>query len=139
MSRAVRGEECGSVILRLAKTQVKGKSSASKWSRTQTEIDVGLQFVIIAWVPLNPTVPVHVPKFLPLISTDVHTGPALGTRPLTVIGWVDVLFREDELFTAQPAKGMRKVSQQKSPRMLSFISTLPMAVTQPPKIDAQTS
>ena len=74
---------------------------------TMAEIDAGLQFVIIAWVPLNLTVPVDVPKSPPVISTDVHTGPALGRRLLTVIDWLD------ELFPPQPAKKIREVGKQK--------------------------
>jgi hypothetical protein len=78
------------------------------------EIDAGLQFVIIAWVPLNLTVPVDVPKSPPLISTDVHTGPALGRRLLTVIErLLTVIDWVAELFPPQPAKKIGEVGKQK--------------------------
>jgi hypothetical protein len=49
---------------------------------TGTAIDVALQLVGVADVPLNVTVlvPCVAPKFVPVIVTDVPTGPDVGAR-----------------------------------------------------------
>jgi hypothetical protein len=51
---------------------------------TGTTIDVAVQLVGVAAVPLNVTVPV-VPKFVPVMVTDVPTGPDAGDR-LVMLG-----------------------------------------------------
>ena len=47
-------------------------------------IEVALQLAGVAAVPLKATVevPCAAPKFTPVITTDVPTGPAAGSRPL---------------------------------------------------------
>src|SRR6267154_1348159 len=47
---------------------------------TGTTIDVGVQIVGVAAVPLNVTVSVVVPKFFPEIVTGVPTSPWFGVR-----------------------------------------------------------
>jgi len=53
---------------------------------TVATIDVGLQPVAVAANPLNVTVlaPCVAPKFVPVIVTDVPTGPELGDKLVTV-------------------------------------------------------
>jgi hypothetical protein len=45
---------------------------------TTATIDVALQLVIVAVVPLNVTVPTVVPKFVPMIVTEEPTTPEVG-------------------------------------------------------------
>ena len=54
---------------------------------TGTAIEVALQLVGVALVPLNVTVlvPWVDPKFVPVIVTDVPTGPEVGDR-LVMLG-----------------------------------------------------
>jgi hypothetical protein len=54
---------------------------------TGTTIDVPLQLVGVADVPLNETVllPWLVPKFVPLITTEVPIAPAVGDK-LEIVG-----------------------------------------------------
>src|SRR5678815_5655439 len=54
---------------------------------TGTAIDVALQLVGVAVVPLNVTVlvPCVAPKFVPVIVTEVPTGPEVGDR-LVMLG-----------------------------------------------------
>src|SRR4029077_17848732 len=58
---------------------------------TGTTIDVALQLVGVAGVPLNATVlvPWLAPKFVPVIVTDVPTGPEVGFK-LVMVGVVTV-------------------------------------------------
>lgn len=58
---------------------------------TGTLMEVGLQLVGVAAVPLNVTelVPCDVPKFVPVIVTDVPTTAASGVR-LLILGSEDV-------------------------------------------------
>ena len=59
---------------------------------TGTTIDVALQLVGVALVPLKLTVlvPWVVPKFEPLIVTDIPTTPEDGESPLIAGGWITV-------------------------------------------------
>src|SRR5882762_9143992 len=59
---------------------------------TGTTIDVALQLDGVALVPLKLTVlvPWVVPKFEPLIVTDVPTNPEDGESPLIAGGWITV-------------------------------------------------
>jgi hypothetical protein len=59
---------------------------------TGTTIELALQLVGVAWVPLKLTVllPRLVPKFEPLIVTEVPTSPADGDRPLIDGRWITV-------------------------------------------------
>src|SRR5438045_41987 len=51
---------------------------------TDVTILVALQLVVVAAVPLNATVPAA-PKFVPVMVTDVPTGPEVGFR-LVMLG-----------------------------------------------------
>jgi hypothetical protein len=53
---------------------------------TGTTILVALQLIGVAAVPLNVTVlvPCDAPKFVPVIVTEVPTGPEVGLRPVTL-------------------------------------------------------
>jgi hypothetical protein len=53
---------------------------------TEAEMLVLLQLVTVARVPLNVTVlvPCELPKFVPLMTTEVPIGPEFGDRPLLV-------------------------------------------------------
>jgi hypothetical protein len=54
---------------------------------TGTTILVALQLVGVAAIPLNVTVPIVDPKFVPMIVTGVPTGPDVGFR-LVMLGVV---------------------------------------------------
>jgi hypothetical protein len=49
---------------------------------TGTTTRVALQLVGVPAVPLNATVPTVVPKFVPVMITDVPTTPDTGLRPV---------------------------------------------------------
>jgi hypothetical protein len=70
---------------------------------TGATIDVGLQFVGAAVVPLKLTVlvPCVEPKLLPVIVTELPTGPAVGER-LVIEGAVDATVKVTPLLAIPP-------------------------------------
>jgi len=71
---------------------------------TVATIDVGLQLVAVAAMPLNVTVlaPCIASKFVPAIVTDVPTGPELGDKRVT-LGPVPGTVKLTPLLTVPPA------------------------------------
>jgi len=78
---------------------------------TGTTMFVALQPIGVAVVPLNVTVPIEVPKFVPVIVTEAPTGPDVGLRlvmlgadaallTLTVTAALAVAFPEVSVATA---------------------------------------
>jgi hypothetical protein len=57
---------------------------------TTAKIDAAPQLVTVALIPLNVTVPAVVPKFVPVIVTDVFGGPEDGDMPVIEGGAVTV-------------------------------------------------
>jgi hypothetical protein len=68
---------------------------------TGATIEVALQLVGVAVVPLNLTVPWLEPKFVPVIVTDVPTAPDVGER-LVMLGAATTV-NADPLLPTPPA------------------------------------